>query len=79
MLNKYQIELIWIPGHHNIGDNEKAKECGVIVESLDETMVYNDVLTPFIVMHNKTGHLGKLQPDDLKVTTQILLSFVRYR
>lgn len=46
-------QVIWVPRHYNIDDNEMAKECAVIVTSLDVTMSFNDVYTLWVDVANK--------------------------
>lgn len=55
LLNYYQIELIWLPGHQGIESNEKSDEYEVIGSFLNESMAYNDDLTPSVVMTKKVA------------------------
>lgn len=61
LMNQHQMELIPIPGHQVIEENEKADEYAVIGSSLDETMAYNDFQTSLIVVAIKIdyGALGE--------------------
>lgn len=40
----------WALGYPSIDDNEKVDECFVNWSSLDETMAYNDIVTPLVVV-----------------------------
>lgn len=53
LINYYQVEMIWLPGHQGIESNKKSNEYEVIGSFSNESIACNDDLTPSVVITNK--------------------------